>query len=100
MIDNESFKHDKKLKKYSRGDRSKVDSNFHDKLDIYFQLMGIPVKPMSMIQAIPGYHMWNNTKGSSEEIHSLPLSGNYRLLFCFDEGNDYFYRIEVYDPHS
>ena len=98
MIDKKSFK-DKELKNYYQGDVSKVGDIFHSHINLYLQAMNAPQNPMSLVKKFPGYHPYKKkTKGV--KTHSLPLTGNYRLLFSFDKKKQYFFKIYIHDPHK
>lgn len=99
MFDERSFA-DKSLKRYwIKNDRSKVDPRLHDTLDLHLGLM-MASHNLSLVAADPEYHCWPNTPKGKRRIHSLPLNGNVRLLFQFDEERGYFFNLRVEDPHK
>lgn len=97
MISKKSTK-DQKIKLLLKGNSSKC-GEYAKKMEKYLSVMYIP-NAMSLVKDIPGYHMWPNTKGTEEEVHSLKLSGNQRLLFAYDASTELFYNLRFEDPHS
>ncbi len=97
MLSNFSSFKDPKLKAFAKGDRSKVDPNHIVKIDDIFTIMKASSNPEDL--RLPGlrYHKW---KGKKEQIHSLDMSGNDRLLFTFDPDTSKYTCIYYGDPHG
>ena len=92
MIDN--FR-DRKLKRlYERGDRSKIAADLVDKVErILFRLdNALVIEDMDL----PGYRL-HRLKGDLRDFWSVSVSGNWRIVFRFENGKAF--DVEMIDYH-
>ena len=92
MIDN--FR-DRRLKRlYERGDRSKIAADLVDKVErILFRLdNALVIDDMDL----PGYRL-HRLKGDLRDFWSVSVSGNWRIIFRFENGKAF--DVEMIDYH-
>jgi toxin HigB-1 len=78
------FRHKRLAKLYREGDRSKVAANHVDKIERILARLDQSEKPADM--DIPGYRL-HPLKGPLRGFWSVSVSGNWRIIFRFDNGN-------------
>ena len=90
----ENFK-DRRLKRlYERGDRSKIRADLVDKVERVLARLdqSLVIDDMNL----PGYRL-HELKGDLKEFWSVSLSGNWRIIFRFENGKAY--DVEMIDYH-
>ena len=90
----ENFK-DRRLKRlYERGDRSKIRADLVDKVERVLARLdqSLVIDDMNL----PGYRL-HELKGDLKEFWSVSLSGNWRIIFRFE--NSKAYDVEMIDYH-
>jgi len=79
----ENFK-DRRLKRlYERGDRSKIQADFVDKVERILARLdqALVIEDMDL----PGYRL-HSLKGDLKGFWSVSISGNWRIIFRFEHG--------------
>jgi len=90
----ENFK-DRRLKRlYERGDRSKIRADLVDKVERILARLdqALVIDDMNL----PGYRL-HELKGDLKGFWSVSLSGNWRIIFRFENGKAY--DVEMIDYH-
>lgn len=90
----ENFK-DRRLKRlYERGDRSKIRADLVDKVERVLARLdqALVIDDMNL----PGYRL-HELKGDLKGFWSVSLSGNWRIIFRFENGKAY--DVEMIDYH-
>ena len=90
----ENFK-DRRLKRlYERGDRSKIRADLVDKVERVLARLdqALVIDDMDL----PGYRL-HELKGDLKGFWSISLSGNWRIIFRFENGEAY--DVEMNDYH-
>ena len=90
----ENFK-DRRLKRlYERGDRSKIRADLVDKVERILARLdqALVIDDMDL----PGYRL-HELKGDLKGFWSISLSGNWRIIFRFENGEAY--DVEMIDYH-
>ncbi len=90
----ENFK-DRRLKRlYERGDRSKIRADLVDKVERVLARLdqALVIDDMDL----PGYRL-HELKGDLKGFWSVSISGNWRIIFRFENGKAY--DIEMIDYH-
>ena len=90
----ENFK-DRRLKRlYERGDRSKIRADLVDKVERVLARLdqALVIEDMNL----PGYRL-HELKGDLKGFWSVSLSGNWRIIFRFENGEAY--DVEMIDYH-
>ncbi|MBE2293477.1 MAG: type II toxin-antitoxin system RelE/ParE family toxin [Phycisphaerales bacterium] len=90
----ENFK-DRRLKRlYERGDRSKIQADLVNKVERVLARLdqSLVIDDMNL----PGYRL-HELKGDLKEFWSVSLSGNWRIIFRFENGKAY--DVEMIDYH-
>jgi proteic killer suppression protein len=90
----ENFK-DRGLKRlYERGDRSKIRADLVDKVERVLARLdqALVIDDMNL----PGYRL-HELKGDLKGFWSVSLSGNWRIIFRFENGKAY--DVEMIDYH-
>ncbi len=90
----ENFK-DRRLKRlYERGDRSKIRADLVDKVERVLARLdqALVIDDMDL----PGYRL-HELKGALKGFWSVSISGNWRIIFRFENGKAY--DIEMIDYH-
>ncbi len=90
----ENFK-DRRLKRlYERGDRSKIRADLVDKVERVLARLdqALVIDDMDL----PGYRL-HELKGDLKGFWSISLSGNWRIIFRFENGEAY--DVEMIDYH-
>ncbi|NMQ21469.1 peptidase [Candidatus Competibacter phosphatis] len=90
----ENFK-DRRLKRlYERGDRSKIRADLVDKVERVLARLdqALVIDDMDL----PGYRL-HELKGDLKGFWSVSISGNWRIIFRFENGKAY--DVEMIDYH-
>jgi len=90
----ENFK-DRRLKRlYERGDRSKIRADLVDKVERILARLdqALVIEDMNL----PGYRL-HELKGDLKGYRSVSISGNWRIIFRFENGKAH--DIEMIDYH-
>jgi len=90
----ENFK-DRRLKRlYERGDRSKIQADFVDKVERILARLdqALVIEDMDL----PGYRL-HSLKGDLKGFWSVSISGNWRIIFWFEHGKAR--DVEIIDYH-
>jgi proteic killer suppression protein len=90
----ENFK-DRRLKRlYERGDRSKIQADFVDKVERILARLdqALVIEDMDL----PGYRL-HSLKGDLKGFWSVSISGNWRIIFRFEHGKAR--DVEMIDYH-
>ena len=90
----ETFK-DRRLKRlYERGDRSKIQADFVDKVERILARLdqALVIEDMDL----PGYRL-HSLKGDLKGFWSVSISGNWRIIFRFEHGKAR--DVEMIDYH-
>jgi len=78
-----SFKHKALRRLFEHGDKSKVSSQYADKIERILTNLNIAETIESM--NMPGYKL-HMLRGDLKDHYSVWVSGNWRLIFKFEEG--------------
>ena len=89
-----SFRHRGLKRLYERGDRSRVRADQADRLAIALADLDDVRKPSDL--DLPGYRL-HPLKGDLRSFWSISVSGNWRIVFRFDEGD--VYDVDLVDYH-
>lgn len=90
----ENFR-DRRLKRlYERGDRSKIQADFVDKVERILARLdqALVIEDMDL----PGYRL-HSLKGDLKGFWSVSISGNWRIIFRFEHGKAR--DVEMIDYH-
>lgn len=89
-----SFRHRGLKRMYERNDRSRVRADQADRLAIALADLDDARKPSDL--DLPGYRL-HPLKGDLKPLWSISISGNWRIVFRFDEGD--VYDVDLVDYH-
>ena len=89
-----SFRHRGLKRLYERGDRSRVRADQADRLAIALADLDDARKPSDL--DLPGYRL-HPLKGDLKSFWSISISGNWRIVFRFDDGD--VYDVDLVDYH-
>ena len=79
-----SFKHRGLKRLYERGDQSKVLSDQLELIEDILAFLDIAEKPQDLYK--PGYNL-HSLKGNFKGFWSVKVSGNWRVIFRFKDGD-------------
>ncbi|KQZ99855.1 hypothetical protein ASD64_13615 [Mesorhizobium sp. Root157] len=79
-----SFRHKGLKKLYEQGDRSKIAADYADKIERILARLDQAADPADM--DLPGYRL-HGLKGDLKGFWSVTVSGNWRIIFRFDDGH-------------
>ena len=79
---------------YERGDPSKVRADQAERIALALADLDDAVKPSDL--NLPGYHL-HPMKGDMKGFWSISISGNWRIIFRFKEGDAY--DVDLIDYH-
>ena len=79
---------------YERGDHSKVRADQAERIALALADLDDAVKPSDL--NLPGYHL-HPMKGDMKGFWSISISGNWRIIFRFKEGDAY--DVDLIDYH-
>jgi proteic killer suppression protein len=79
-----SFRHRGLQRLYERGDRSRINPTLVDKVETALGLLDVAETPAAV--NLPGYRL-HPLRGDLRGFWSIRVSGNWRLIFRFDDRN-------------
>ena len=77
-----SFRHRGLQRLYERGDRSRINPTLVDKVETALGLLDVAETPAAV--NLPGYRL-HPLRGDLRGFWSIRISGNWRLIFRFDD---------------
>ena len=77
-----SFRHRGLKRLYERGDASRINANQRQRVENILSLLDAATKPMDM--DLPGFGL-HLLKGELEDFYAVRVSGNWRVIFRFDD---------------
>jgi toxin HigB-1 len=77
-----SFRHRGLQRLYERGDRSRMNPTLVDKVETALGLLDVAETPEAV--NLPGYRL-HPLRGDLRGFWSIRISGNWRIIFRFDE---------------
>jgi toxin HigB-1 len=77
-----SFRHRGLQRLYERGDRSRINPTLIDKVETALGLLDVAETPEAV--NLPGYRL-HPLRGDLREFWSIRVSGNWRIIFRFDD---------------
>lgn len=89
-----SFRHRGLKRLYDRGDRSQVSPNHVEKIEVILADLDAAGSIEHMRR--PGYRLHRLT-GNLKGFHAVEVSGNWRILFRFEEGG--VFDVDLLDYH-
>jgi toxin HigB-1 len=89
-----SFQHRGLKRLYERGDRSQVNPNHVEKIEVVLADLDAANSVAHMRR--PGYRLHRLT-GSLKDFHAVDISGNWRIIFRFDKGD--VFDVDLLDYH-
>lgn len=89
-----SFRHRGLKRLYERADRSRVRADQADRLAIALADLDDARRPSDL--DLPGYRL-HPLKGDLKLFWSVSISGNWRIVFRFDDGD--VYDVDLVDYH-
>ena len=89
-----SFRHRGLKRLYQRGDRSRVRADQAERLAVALADLDDARRPSDL--DLPGYRL-HPLKGDLREFWSIAISGNWRIIFRFDDGDAY--DVHLVDYH-
>ena len=90
-----SFRHRGLKRLYERGDRSRVGADQAQRLAMALADLDDAVRPADI--DLPGYGL-HPLKGRLKGFWSITISGNWRIIFRFEEGD--IYDVDPVDYHQ
>jgi proteic killer suppression protein len=88
------FRHRGLKRLYERGDPSRVRADQADRIALALADLDDARKPSDL--DLPGYRL-HRLKGDRNGFWSISISGNWRVVFRFDDGD--VYDVELVDYH-
>ena len=89
-----TFRHHGLKQLYERGDPSRVRVDQAERIALALADLDDANKPSEL--ALPGYRL-HRLKGNLKGFWSISISGNWRLIFRFEEGDAY--DVDLIDYH-
>ncbi|MDA1098726.1 MAG: type II toxin-antitoxin system RelE/ParE family toxin [Proteobacteria bacterium] len=89
-----SFHHRGLKRPYERGDRSQVDPNYVEKIEVILADLDAANSINHMRR--PGYRLHRLT-GGLKGFQAVDVSGNWRIVFRFDKGD--VFDVDLLDYH-
>ena len=89
-----SFRHRGLANLYEREDRSRIPPEYVNKIERILARLDIAAQPSDM--ALPGYRL-HPLRGNLRGLWSVRVSGNWRIVFRFDDGN--VHDVDFVDYH-
>ena len=89
-----SFRHRALRRMYERGDPSRISSDLADRVALALADLDNARKPSDL--DLPGYRL-HPLKGNLKGFWSISVSGNWRVIFRFDNGEAY--DVDLIDYH-
>ncbi len=90
----QTFCHRDLKRLYERGDPSKVRTDQAERIALTLADLDDASKPSDL--DLPGYRL-HRLKGNLEGLWSISISGNWRIIFPFEEGDAY--EVDLVDYH-
>jgi proteic killer suppression protein len=90
----QSFRHRGLKRLYDRGDRNQVDPNHVEKVEVILADLDAANSIDHMKR--PGYRL-HQLSGSLKGFHAVNVSGNWRIIFRFEDGN--VFDVQMIDYH-
>jgi len=90
----QTFKHRGLKLLYQRGDRSHVHSNRVERIEDILARLDVASTPFDL--DLPGYKL-HALKGNLKSLWSVSVSGNWRIVFRFNEGD--VFDVNLIDYH-
>jgi addiction module HigA family antidote len=78
----QSFRHRGLQRLYERGDRSRINATLVDKVETALGLLDVAETPEAV--NLPGYRL-HPLRGDLRGFWSIRVSGNWRIIFRFDD---------------
>ncbi len=88
------FRHRGLKRLYERGDRSRISPQLADQTEDILGLLDMAKNPEDM--NLPGYRL-HKLRGNLRGYWSITISGNWRIVFRFEDGNAF--DIDLIDYH-
>ncbi|MYA33109.1 MAG: peptidase [Gemmatimonadales bacterium] len=89
-----SFRHRGLRRFYERGDTSRVGADLADRVAVALADLDVARKPSDL--DLPGYRL-HPLKGDLKGFWSISISGNWRIVFGFDDGDAV--HVDLVDYH-
>jgi proteic killer suppression protein len=89
-----SFRHRGLKRLYERGERSKVSPNLLERIEDILGLLDEARHPKDL--DLPGYRL-HRLRGDLQGFWSMTVSGNWRVIFQFENGNAF--DVDLVDYH-
>ena len=89
-----TFKHRGLKRLYERGDHSQVQSDHIDRIEDILARLDVAVVPQDL--DLPGYGL-HPLKGKLKGLWALKVSGNWRIVFRFKDGDAF--DVNLIDYH-
>ena len=89
-----SFRHRGLKRLYDKGDRSKIKADLLDRVEDTLALLDVAARPQDL--DLPGLRL-HRLKGDLSGFWSVTLSGNWRLIFRFEDGDAH--NVDLIDYH-
>jgi proteic killer suppression protein len=90
----QSFRHRGLQRLYERGDRSRINPTLVEKVETALGLLDVAETPEAV--NLPGYRM-HPLRGDLRGFWSIRVSGNWRIIFRFDDRD--VYDVDLVDYH-
>jgi|TARA_B110000263_G_C15156166_1_gene440214 proteic killer suppression protein len=78
-----SFKHRGLKRLYEKGDKSRIDPNHVDKVELI--LADLAAAEAIDEMRVPGYRL-HELHGELKDFYAVEVSGNWRIIFKFEDG--------------
>ena len=89
-----SFRHRGLKRMYERGEASRVGPDLADRVALALGDLDVASKPSDL--DLPGYRL-HRLKGRLKGYWSISISGNWRMIFRFEDGD--VYNVDLIDYH-
>jgi proteic killer suppression protein len=89
-----SFRHRGLKRLYERGERGKVSPNLLERIEDILGLLDEARHPKDL--DLPGYRL-HRLRGDLQGFWSMTVSGNWRVIFQFENGNAF--NVDLVDYH-
>jgi len=90
----QSFRHKGLARLYEKGERKGLSSEIVSKVERILARLDIATSPEMM--NLPGWRL-HPLKGDLKSFWSVSVSGNWRIIFCFQDGN--VFDVDLVDYH-
>lgn len=89
-----SFRHRGLKRLYERGDTSRISADQLDRITLALADLDAAGKPIDL--DLPGYRL-HPLRGNLKGLWSISISGNWRIIFRFEDGD--VYDVALVDYH-